>query len=109
MQPTEPHAARHQHVDGILAVVREGLCHRCGACLGVCPAGTLGFDAESYPTQVADCIRCNACVRACSGLAVDYAALGRRFISPDYRLGSLLGPVAGAYIGHATDPEVRAA
>lgn len=99
---------RYRDADGILSIVRDGLCHRCGSCVGVCPAGTFATDPDGYPRVVADCIHCNICVRCCSGHTVDYPALGESLYGPaGYSFGSLMGPVRAAHIGCAAEPEVR--
>lgn len=88
-------------------MVRDNLCHRCGACIGVCPVGTFGMDRDGYPIQAAPCINCNICVQSCSGLEVDYDAIGSSLFGPEYRYGELLGTIQRACIGHAADPEIR--
>lgn len=97
----------YRNVDGIMKVVRRGLCHRCGACIGMCPAGTYEADENAHPKQVRDCIYCNICVQVCSGLAVDYETLGEKFYHGDYKFGSLMGPVRAAYVGNCTDESIR--
>lgn len=94
-------------VQGILNIVRSGLCHRCGACVGVCPADTLALDAEGYPEQVAGCVSCGVCTTICSGVSVDYPSLGQALVGPDYRYGAPLGCVQSAHIAHATDADIR--
>lgn len=100
---------RYRDVAGILGIVRDGLCHRCGACIGVCPVETFGMNENGQPIQVADCIHCNICVQSCSGLAVDYDKLGRALFGDGYRYGDPLGIIRRAGIAHALEPEIRRA
>ncbi|MBN1269065.1 MAG: Coenzyme F420 hydrogenase/dehydrogenase, beta subunit C-terminal domain [Kiritimatiellae bacterium] len=99
--------APYEPVEGILQIVRDGLCHRCGACVGFCPAGTFGLDQDGYPIKVADCTRCGLCVRICSGAAVDYQAIGAGMFGPGYRYGSPLGQLRTTHVAHAADAAVR--
>lgn len=95
------------HVGGILKCVRDGLCHRCGACVGFCPAGTFALQ-DGYPVQAGECVRCGTCVKVCSGLAVDYPALGRQVYGEGgYAFGPTMGPVRGVWLAAAAEPAVR--
>jgi coenzyme F420 hydrogenase subunit beta len=98
---------RYRDVEGILRIVRDGLCHRCGACIGICPAGTFDVGPSGYPVQVGKCVECDKCVQVCSGFEVDYPALGAAVFGNAYRYGPALGPVKAAYVGHALDEEIR--
>jgi coenzyme F420 hydrogenase subunit beta len=98
---------QYRNVDGILKVVADKLCHRCGACIGLCPASTLGVDRNGYPTKIDECIECNICVQSCSGLGVDYNTLGNRMYGERYRYGDMMGPVIEAYVAHAVDETIR--
>ncbi|MCX7818529.1 MAG: Coenzyme F420 hydrogenase/dehydrogenase, beta subunit C-terminal domain [Kiritimatiellae bacterium] len=103
-----PHFAGdgYRDTDGILRVVREGLCHRCGACVGFCPVNT--YDTRGgYPHPARECIHCNICVRVCSGLEVDYPEIGRALYGEGYQFGAIAGPVRSAWIAHATDETLR--
>lgn len=92
---------------GILQIVRDGLCHMCGACVGVCPEKTLATDSDGRPVQVGKCTACQTCVRVCSGVSVDFNAIGAWLFGPQYRFGSLLGNLRWTAIGYSTDAEVR--
>ncbi len=101
------YSERYRDVDGILRIVSDNLCHRCGACIGVCPAGTFGLDNNGYPMQLNDCINCNICVQTCSGIAVDYEDIGKRMFGEDYAYGQMLGNVRMGFIAHAVDETIR--
>ena len=94
---------------GIRAIVRSGLCHGCGACAGICPAGTLQIGGEGFPRQVSRCLECNRCVEICSGVGVDFQRLGEYVFGEGYTYGDFLGKVLEARVGHATDLRVRLA
>lgn len=98
---------RYRDVTGILQIVKDGLCHRCGACVGVCPVGTLAMDEEGHPYQKADCINCNLCVKSCSGVSVDYPAIGEQIFGPEYQYGALIGSVLHSCVAHASDDHIR--
>ncbi len=102
-----PEDNAYRNVEGILKVVSCNLCHRCGACIGVCPVKTLDMDRNGYPTQVAECINCNICVQTCSGLGVNYQDIGKRMFGKDYTYGDMLGNVRSGYVAHAMDPTIR--
>jgi ferredoxin len=46
---------------------RRDRCVHCGACVGVCPPGAFYLDGESFEVsfELADCIACGLCARAC--------------------------------------------
>ncbi|MBT3192229.1 MAG: hypothetical protein HN341_06710 [Verrucomicrobia bacterium] len=93
----------YQNADGIVEIAKDGLCHRCGACVGVCPVGTLATDKSGYPEIVDSCIDCNICVNACSGIAVDYDGIGKRLFGDAYVNDDPMGVVRNAYVAHAAD------
>jgi len=98
---------RYENAVGIGNIVKNGLCHRCGACIGVCPSAVLGMNAQGYPVLFGDCLACNTCIRVCSGAFVDYPALGSWVFGKKYHYDTMLGTVEAAYVGHATDPKIR--
>ena len=99
--------SRYRDAKGILRIVGDGLCHRCGTCIGLCPSGTLEADPSGYPREVGKCTACNKCVKVCSGAAVDYQMLGERLFGEGYRYGSALGEMRGAYVGCSLDEDIR--
>lgn len=105
--PTSLRRCAQEPIDELLRVVRGGLCHRCGACVGICPVGALGLDGEGWPVRRGACNGCGLCVTICSGLGVDFGALGRAVFGPEYTYGDPLGVHRAAYVAHACDPEIR--
>ena len=97
----------YQNVEGILAIGRDGLCHRCGGCVGICPADTLALDGDCFPMQVGECISCSLCTDICSGAAADFQAIGTYLFGPEYCRRGPLGETRQAYVGHSTDEKIR--
>ncbi len=104
---TFPDGERYQNVDGILKIVADGLCHRCGGCVGCCPVGTFDMDPDGFPRVIADCIQCGLCTQICSGHHVEYSALGSSLFGPSYKYGPALGEYKAAYVGHGVEDDVR--
>jgi coenzyme F420 hydrogenase subunit beta len=50
-------------------IIDEGLCHRCGSCVGICPTEVLSLNDDAYPTvqKLSACTDCDLCVRVCPG------------------------------------------
>ena len=57
----EAHRTRYECGSGIRAVVEDGLCHRCGLCVAVCPEGVLSMGGERYPEVAKGCTGCQLC------------------------------------------------
>lgn len=91
----------------LMEIVDEGLCLRCGACSGVCPDKVLELDHDGYPLPLDECSGCNRCVAVCPGQKVDFPALGTSLFGSDYEYDQALGPLKAAYIGCATDEDLR--
>lgn len=55
-------------------IINNGLCHRCGSCVGICPTNVLGFDQEEYPKieNLSACTDCDLCVKVCPGDEFNY-------------------------------------
>lgn len=97
----------YQNVEGILQIGKNGLCHRCGGCIGICPADTLALDADCYPVQVGECISCSLCTDICSGAVADFPAMGTWLFGADYTRTGPLGQTRQVYVGHSTNDTVR--
>lgn len=95
------------HLEGILQIGANGLCHRCGGCIGVCPVDALALDADGFPMQKGECISCSLCTDICSGGAVDFSAIGTYLHGPGYTRHSPLGEIRQVYIGHSIDERIR--
>lgn len=92
-------------------VIDEGLCTRCGSCIGVCPrhALTIGDPLGAcLPTLVGDCRDCAApCLVGCPGLTVDFPKLNA-MVFPGQRSDYLMGVTREQFVAYAGDPELRA-
>lgn len=97
----------YQNIEGILEIGANGLCHRCGGCIGLCPVNALALDADGFPMQKADCLSCSLCTDMCSGAAVDFSALGSWLHGPGYTRHTPLGEIRQVHIGHSTDETIR--
>lgn len=97
----------------LAGIVAGGLCHRCGTCAAVCPAGVIEPDDESYPAwggRTNQCTGCGLCVKACPG---------SEFLFPDFEQSifgdastagppGLHGRFIKAFLGYSTDAALRA-
>jgi coenzyme F420 hydrogenase subunit beta len=90
-------------------VIVQGLCVRCGLCVGVCPVLALGFNDDGYPQLIGKCTGCEFCNSCCPGGDVDFPALSRRVYGVDYDPLSLQGYVENMYVAYPGDSAVREA
>lgn len=97
----------YRDVKGIERIVKKGLCHRCGACVGFCPVGTYVTGKFGYPEAVNPCIHCNICVDVCSGVAVDYPEIGKHLFGDNYAFGKDIERIRAAYVASASDLKIR--
>ncbi len=91
------------------AVIDQGLCTRCGTCVGVCPAGVLSLDKQYYPELTGECVACGFCRSCCSGEDVDYPSLTQELFNKEYDHNNLQGYVTNTYVSHPVDNTVRQA
>ncbi|MDD5556859.1 MAG: Coenzyme F420 hydrogenase/dehydrogenase, beta subunit C-terminal domain [bacterium] len=91
-------------------IVETGLCHRCGSCAGICPAGVIRPGEDSYPSwdgSESACTGCGLCVRVCPGLAFPFPEQTRLLFGDGAPVGEAHGVFRRAFLGYATDPAVR--
>ena len=90
-------------------IISDGLCHRCGSCIGICPTKVLGLDGESYPQvkNLSACTDCDLCVKVCPGDEFDVHEASRRLFGAEANLTDIHGHFSEACIAYATDPDVR--
>jgi coenzyme F420 hydrogenase subunit beta len=103
-QKGQPRALR-----ALAQIVREGLCHRCGSCVGICPTRVLGLDREEYPRvqSLEACTDCDLCVRVCPGDEFNYAQAYQVGFSSLPAMEQTHGSFKDAVVAYALDPAVR--
>ncbi|MDA8164474.1 MAG: Coenzyme F420 hydrogenase/dehydrogenase, beta subunit C-terminal domain [Desulfobacteraceae bacterium] len=91
-------------------MVAAGLCTRCGACAGVCPAGAVRLEAENgyFPRLTAGCTQCGRCLQVCGGREVDFPALAERHYGrrESFRENAI-GPLRFSEAAFSRDERVR--
>jgi nitroreductase/NAD-dependent dihydropyrimidine dehydrogenase PreA subunit len=58
-------------------MIDTNLCKRDGACVAVCPSGSLGLTKDKFPEEVpsGNCILCGHCVAVCESNALSHSGL----------------------------------
>ena len=56
-------------------VIDQGLCTRCGTCVGICPVRAIATESSRHPILIDECIACGLCSACCPGANVDFPAL----------------------------------
>ncbi len=90
-------------------IIEDGLCHRCGSCVGICPTGVFGLDKEEYPIveRLSSCTDCDLCVKVCPGDELDVHELHQQNFGVPQNLGDVHGVFQSAYLSYAEDPVLR--
>ena len=91
----------------IKEIIDNNLCHRCGACISICPHDTLDLDDNLYPREVNECTDCGLCVKVCSGIEVNFPQFYSNLFDEGTVKDSLIGPFKKASIGHAKNKKIR--
>lgn len=90
-------------------IVNEGLCHRCGSCVGICPTKVLAVDGEDYPRikNLSACTDCDLCVRVCPGDEFDVASHSTAKFGTPGDLRATHGQFDEGVLAYAKDPRIR--
>lgn len=100
----------------LVCETNKDLCARCGMCVGVCPEYCFIFDDENYPQRVtskctcatsAMCAACELCKNVCPGESFDVEFFSQKLFGKPYSLKNELGFFSNAYVGYATDKNLR--
>ncbi len=94
---------------GLAKIVAGDLCHRCGSCIGICPTGVLGLDAEGYPNvkHLSACTDCDLCVKVCPGDEFNFQENHERLFQTAGDPFDTHGHFLDAGIAYATDSDIR--
>ncbi|MCC6952497.1 MAG: Coenzyme F420 hydrogenase/dehydrogenase, beta subunit C-terminal domain, partial [Deltaproteobacteria bacterium] len=87
----------------------DGLCHRCGSCVGICPTSVLGLDSEDYPIveNLSACTDCDWCVKVCPGDELDVHAINRDMFGVPQDLRDVHGVFEKAYLSYSMEKDLR--
>ena len=112
--PTDTDNNHPRALRSLSRIISDGLCHRCGSCVGICPTSVLRTDEEGYPKigNLSACTDCDLCVKVCPGDEFNLKeALGAVFgnTQPDceQELTKIHGNYLQACIAYANCPDIR--
>ncbi len=90
-------------------IIDNGLCHRCGSCVGICPTAVLGLDGEDYPVvkNLSACTDCDLCVKVCPGDEFDVPSMSAQMYSEPADIWDMHGHFEQGYVSYATDVRIR--
>ncbi|MCB0335199.1 MAG: Coenzyme F420 hydrogenase/dehydrogenase, beta subunit C-terminal domain [Bdellovibrionales bacterium] len=94
---------------GLARIIEDGLCHRCGSCVGICPTNVLALDSREYPTvhNLSACTDCDLCVKVCPGDEFDYHRFHQEVFGAAGDLPDTHGHFTSAVISHSNDVALR--
>lgn len=90
-------------------IIDNGLCHRCGSCVGICPTGVLAVETDGYPTvkSLSACTDCDLCVKVCPGDEFEFYRHHQAMYQEHGDIRSTHGHFEEATIAYATHPGLR--
>jgi len=90
-------------------IVNGDLCHRCGSCVGICPAIVLDSDSEGYPAvkNLAACTDCNLCVQVCPGVEFPFRDATLKMFGSEPDPEDIYGQIISGYLAFASDASIR--
>jgi len=90
-------------------IIDDGLCHRCGSCVGICPTRVLGLDNEEYPivNNLSACTDCDLCVKVCPGDELDVPELYKDLYNKEQDIRDVHGVFSESYLSFASDSKLR--
>lgn len=80
--------------------------------MGVCPTDALSidiFDSHEPKIDESKCINCGYCLEVCPGQGYPVEEWSRRYCDEQTQIIPERGPVRHYWLGHSTDPAIRAA
>jgi coenzyme F420 hydrogenase subunit beta len=89
-------------------IVKEGLCLRCGTCVGICPKNAINLDEEYYPyfSDYKICNDCGLCLKVCPGIEVNFPEIAKQtFGEIDYDFYAN-GFFTKLYVGRTIDENI---
>jgi len=97
-----------KYIREIETIVKEGLCLRCGTCVGICPNDAIILNEDYYPycPDYEICNDCGLCLKVCPGIEVNLPEIVKQtFGEIDYDYYSN-GFFTKPYIGKTTDENI---
>lgn len=106
---TAPAQEPPRALKSLAQIVDNGLCHRCGSCVGICPTKVLGLDSEDYPVveNLSSCTDCDLCVRVCPGDEFDVPSMAQEMFGEVPDIHDMHGHFEKAYLSYASEPAIR--
>jgi coenzyme F420 hydrogenase subunit beta len=107
--PPSEQAELPRALKSLAQIIDNGLCHRCGTCVGICPTKVLGRDEEEYPVvkDLNSCTDCDLCVKVCPGDEFDLLTHHQEVFKRPAEVTATHGYFERSVVAHATDPEIR--